>query len=233
MRFEKVILFILIVSSFFVFLVASEEKIVEENVFIERVLDGDTLQTSEDVKIRLKGINTPETNMFFYEEAKNFTEELLENRSAVFRFSETDKYGRELGYVFLEKENVNEKILEEGFGHLYYYGLDEYYEELREAESRARESEKGIWKHSENFGCLEVVEFVYLDLEEDEKEKLILKNNCDVDLFVTIKDDATHIYKEKISAFKNFEKETNDIWNDDGDSMYIWDSEGLVYFGRY
>lgn len=233
MGWEKVAIGILVVSSFFIFWFASEESSFGKTVFIDRVIDGDTLQIVGGEKIRLLGINTPESGMFFYEEAKNFTKILAEGKSLILESSETDRYGRELGYIFDKKDLINEIILKEGFAHLYYYGEDEYYSRLKSAEEKAREDEKGIWKHSENYGCVSLVEFVYLDLTEKEKEKLVLKNICDKTLFLTIKDDATHIYEEKIPAGNIFEKETQNIWNDDGDSIYVWDDDGLIFFYRY
>ncbi len=233
MNLEKTLIGILFVFSFFLFWFASAEKTETKTVFVERVIDGDTVQLNDGSKVRFLGINTPETNMFLYGEAKNFTNSLIENKTIRLESTETDKYGRHLGYIFLGDENVNLEILKAGFAHLYYYGTDKYYDSFKNAEENARESEKGIWKRSENYGCINLVKFVYLDLTEKDKELLILKNGCNVDLTLTIKDDATHIYKEKISAGKTFEKETQNIWNDDGDSIYIWDSSGLIFFYRY
>lgn len=221
------------VSSFWLFWVASDNSPKEQTVFISRVVDGDTVELEDATQIRLLGINTPEKGMYFYGEAKNFTENLIKNKSLSFKFFEEDKYSRKLGYLFLEKQNVNELIVKEGFAHLYYYEEDEYYSEIKNAETSAREKELGIWKHSKHYGCLNLTSFIYLDITEKDKEKLVLKNNCDVSLDVAIKDDATHIYKEKIPASGIFEKETQSIWNDDGDSVYIWDLDGLVFFYRY
>ena len=207
--------------------------ILDREVNITRAVDGDTLQTIEGDKIRLLGINTPEKGIFFYQEAKDFTKQLVENKTVLLQSSESDKYGRELGYVFLGNELLNEKIAEGGFGHLYYYSQDKFYDQIAKAEKIAREKEIGIWKHSKNYGCIDLIEFVYLDLTEKDREKLSLKNNCDSKLFLTIKDDATHIYKENISARGTFEMETQNVWNDDGDSLYIWDDSGLILFHRY
>ena len=84
--------------------------ILDREVNITRAVDGDTLQTIEGDKIRLLGINTPEKGIFFYQEAKDFTKQLVENKTVLLQSSESDKYGRELGYVFLGNELLNEKI---------------------------------------------------------------------------------------------------------------------------
>jgi endonuclease YncB( thermonuclease family) len=237
MKRSDVIIFLLfILSGFFFYFYTgniSGNTVLDREVNITLAVDGDTLQTIDGNKIRLLGINTPEKGMYFYQEAKDFTKKIVENKTVLLKSSESDKYGRELGYVFVGNELLNEKIVENGFAHLYYYGTDKFYDQIVLAEKNAREKEVGIWKHSKNYGCVKLVELVYLDLTEKDKEKLSLKNDCDISLNLTIKDDATHIYKEKIPANGIFEKETQNIWNDNGDSVYIWDSDGLVFFYRY
>jgi micrococcal nuclease len=233
MWFERVIILVLMISSFWIFWIANDKNYSDKEIYILRVIDGDTVETSDGTKIRLLGINTPEKNMFLYTEAINFTKNLMENKTLVLKSSGEDKYGRILGYLFEEKINLNEKIISEGFAHSYFYGDDGNKKSFLEIEKIAREKEIGIWNHSENYGCLEIVEFEYLDKNEYDNESLILKNSCNLILNVLIKDDATHIYKEKIIAQGTMKKITKDIWNDDGDSIYIWDSKGLVLFYRY
>ena len=233
MGYKHLILFILVVSSgiFYYNITGADND--GQMVFVERVIDGDTVKLDDGMSVRLLGINTPEHGKLLSEDAKNFTESLVLNRSVVLLSSEMDRYGRRLGYVFIGDKLLNEELVRRGLAHLYYYGTDEYYDRISSAEKYARENGLGIWKHSKNYGCIEIVNFRYLDISKDDTEQLILKNNCDVNLDITIKDDATHIYQEKILAGKTFEKDTKDIWNDDGDSLYIWDDQGLVYFERY
>ena len=201
-----------------------------ESFVVERVIDGDTVVLNDSSKVRMLGINTPESKMLLYEDARDFLEGLVLNRTILLDRGEKDRYGRVLGYIFIGGNNVNELILENGFGNLYYYGADEYYKNMKAAEGRAREAEKGIWKRSSNYGCLGIEEFIWLDETEKDSERLVLKNSCG-SFDVVIKDDATHIYKEQIDSVLVLE--TKDIWNDDGDSLYVWDDNGLVLFERY
>ena len=80
-----------------------------------------------------------------------------------------------------------------------------------------------------------MVELQFNELGErcTNKERVVLRNTCDFDLSVIIKDDATHIYNEKLAANSLFNQSYSCIWNDDGDSLYIWDEDGLVLFYRY
>lgn len=83
---------------------------------VVRVVDGDTLVVninSDEVKVRLIGINTPESvhpdKKLNTEEGKlasNFTKSKVENKSVYLEFDEEikDPYDRTLAYVFLDKE---------------------------------------------------------------------------------------------------------------------------------
>jgi len=197
---------------------------------VERVVDGDTIVLNNSLKVRLKGINTPEHGMSLDIAAGEFLRELILNKSILLDNHGTDRYSRILGYVFISGTNVNELILTNGFAHLYYYDKDNYYSSMEDAELSARKKELGIWAPSKNYGCLELDEFIWLDEGEDDSERLVLKNSCE-SFNIIIKDDATHIYEREIGD--EITLETKDIWNDNGDSLYIWDEYGLVLFKRY
>ena len=78
---------------------------------------------------------------------------------------------------------------------------------------------------------MKLVELLYND-DVYGAETLTLENDCNETINVIIKDDATHIYKRELK--KGIYSETfSHIFNDDGDSLYIWDNEGLVEFYRY
>ncbi len=201
-------------------------------ILITRAIDGDTLELEGGEKVRLLGINTPEKKEFYGNEASNFTKQ-LENKTVFLETTGKDKYGRNLGYIFLNNKLFNEEIIKKGYAHFYSYADDEYTEQLKEAEAFARKNELGIWQKSENFGCLKLIE---LKFEEDgqrctNKEKLTLQNLCNT-LNITIKDDATHI--EHILIKRGiYEKNYSCIWNDAGDTLFIWDKTGLLVFERY
>jgi len=133
-----------------------------------------------------------------------------------------------LAYVFVDGRNLNREILEIGLGTLYYYEEDSHYEEFKRAEEFARLNKIGLWKESSNAYCLKIVEF-----KTDEPEKLVLENSCDYYLDIMYKDDATHIYEATVGARDRYTEEFSHIWNTDGDSIYAYDSEGLLIFYRY
>lgn len=228
MQIKSIFLLILFILSGIFYYNFTDADPVITSVNVERIIDGDTIEIEGAVKVRLKGINTPEKGMMGSEKAVEFlTESVLDREVELISFGE-DKYGRILGFLFLENKNINKEILEKGFASLYYYERDEFYKDMFSAEEFARLNKLGIWEESTDISCLELVE-----LKTSEPEKLILKNDCNKDLEILIKDDATHIYREKISSNSIFEKSFSHIWNDAGDSLYVFDDKGLLIFYRY
>jgi endonuclease YncB( thermonuclease family) len=195
---------------------------------ITSVIDGDTVELSTGQRVRLKGINAPESSMKYYEEAKNFTRVMTENKTVRLEIYGLDKYRRLLAHIFINERNINEQILSEGLATLYYYEPDAHYKELKQAEEFARLNSKGLWKQSPNYYCVRIIEF-----RTEEPEIIILRNECNREIEITIKDDANHIYHEILGANSILKKETSHIWNNDGDTLYIYDSEGLLIFYRY
>jgi len=106
---------IIICISFAVYLLSTNEQTWNEKV--ERVIDGDTFQTSEGETIRMLCVNTPEVNETGYEEASEFLSELILDKEVRlenpqdFGFSEKDIYGRTLAFVYLDDVLINKAIV--------------------------------------------------------------------------------------------------------------------------
>jgi len=195
---------------------------------VTRIIDGDTLQTSTNQTFRLLGINTPEKNQPSYQEAKNYLTNLVQNQTIEIESKQQDKYQRTLAHIYKDNKNVNAQILSQGFATLYYYDHDSHYEELKKAEEFARLNRLGIWKPSPNAPCIQVTEF-----KTTEPESLTLQNTCPIQINLTYKDDATHIYKTTLSPDSIYQNNFSHIWNTEGDSIYIYDNQGLILFQRY
>lgn len=217
-----------IVLIYVIYYILFQNNVFLEEYFVKRVIDGDTIVLEGDIKVRLKGINTPEKNMLYYQESTDFLKNLLENRSIKIRHYGQDKYGRYLGYIFIQNKNINELLVREGLAHIYYYEEDEYYNKLLRAEKYARRKNLGIWKKSESYDCFNLIELDY----DSSNETLILENNCHKTIDVVIKDDATHIYKREMRQGYYNEKFKR-IFNNDKDSLYVWGDSGLLVFHRY
>ena len=198
------------------------------NYNVTRIIDGDTIELQNTQTLRLLGINTPEKNQLYYQEAKDFLTHQIQNKTIQIESYGTDKYGRTLAYIFQNNKNINAKILQQGLATLYYYDKDHHYTELKKAEEFARLNQKGIWKKSPNAHCIKITQF-----KTDEPEILTLQNNCNIQLDITYKDDATHIYQTTIPPKQTYTKTFSHIWNTDGDTIYIYDTKGLLKFQRY
>lgn len=135
----------------------------DQLVLITKVVDGDTVELEDGSKVRLLGIDTPETKdtrkpvECFGKEAANETKRLLEGKRVLLEkdVSQTDKYGRLLRYIFLPLPDgrllfVNDYLIREGFAKALNYPPDvRYNEQLRQAETEAKNGGKGLWG-----GCL-------------------------------------------------------------------------------
>lgn len=230
---KNIIIIILVISSFIVYYYLTGNITYSRvSVNVTRVIDGDTIVIEGGEHIRLLGINTPEKDNPFHDEATNYLNSLIGGKQVEIERHTKDKYSRTLGYIFFNNEIVNKKQLEHGFANLYYYGTDKYYNEMKKAEESAGNNEIGIWKKSLNFGCLRLVKLEYLDGGKcNNQEQLVLNNNCNP-MNVIIKDDANHIYGETINTGL-FVKNFSCIWNDDGDTVYVRDDSGLLLWYRY
>lgn len=129
-------------------------------VAVERVIDGDTidvLQNGKTLRVRLIGINTPETvdprkkPECFGLEASVKLHALLDGREVRLETDPTqgvyDKYGRELAYVFLPNDmDVNELMVRTGFAREYTYKKPyKFQKSFKAAESAARAASLGLW----------------------------------------------------------------------------------------
>ncbi len=121
---------------------------------VVRVIDGDTIEIEDGIRVRLIGINTPELGdsrtsaECFAREAYFKTKELLEGQTIALErdVSETDRYGRLLRYIYLEDVFINELLVRQGFAYASSYPPDVKYQEiLSKAEKEAREESAGLW----------------------------------------------------------------------------------------
>lgn len=131
---------------------------------VTRVVDGDTIVIENDRKVRLIGIDTPETVDprravgCFGKEASKETKKLVEGKTVYLNkdVSEVDKYGRLLRYVYLPENDdvyilVNDYLVRAGFAKASTYPPDvRFAEQFRQAEAEARTSSRGLWQKCTN-----------------------------------------------------------------------------------
>jgi micrococcal nuclease len=124
---------------------------------IVRVVDGDTLVVDGDERVRLIGINTPETKdprrpvECFGREASAAAEALLPPGTEVVLEADveaTDRYGRTLAYVRRLPDGlfVNLDLVARGFAEVATYPPNvRYVDDLVAAQREAREQDRGLW----------------------------------------------------------------------------------------
>ena len=144
--------FRLFFSAFFILLLACAQAVTDDSYLVTKILDGDTVQLAGGERVRYIGIDTPEKGEPFSEEAKELNQKLVLGKRIEIEFDvqERDKYGRLLGYVYVDNIFVNAELVKAGLAVLYTYPPNvkhtEYFTKLQK---QAREKKAGIW--SEEF----------------------------------------------------------------------------------
>jgi micrococcal nuclease len=122
---------------------------------VRRVVDGDTILFEPDMRVRLIGVNAPESVKPdspvepFGPEASAFTKEFLRGGTAQLEYDREkfDQYGRPLAYVWVGDRMLNEELLRAGLARWernYNYS-GEKKQVFRAAEQEARDAKRGIW----------------------------------------------------------------------------------------
>lgn len=127
---------------------------------VTRVVDGDTIVVSIDgteQKVRLLGINTPETVdprktvECFGKQASEKTKSLLSGSSVRLEADasqgDRDTYGRLLRYVWRDDNLfINESLVSEGYAYEYTYRTPyKYQKEFKATQKDARMHNRGLW----------------------------------------------------------------------------------------
>lgn len=133
---------------------------------VERVIDGDTLALEGDVRVRLIGVDTPETVHPdrpvepLGHEAAEFVREHVEGQRVRLEFDKErrDRYGRVLAYVYRWEDDwlLNEELIRAGYSRavLRYPYSAAMKRRFREAEAFAREEGRGLWARREAAGAV-------------------------------------------------------------------------------
>ncbi|MDE1848662.1 MAG: thermonuclease family protein [Nanoarchaeota archaeon] len=219
-----------------------------------RVIDGDTIVTTDGEHIRLLGINAPETssNEPYSLDAKQYLSSLVFNKTVKLETEGTDLYGRTLAYAFINNTNINIKLIEAGFANFYFpTSAKLYYREFSEAWKSCLDKNINLCRKS-NDACVLCITLEKLDYEDQE---VILHNNCSFSCNLTgwqIKDEG-----RKEFNFPNFILQGNTnitiivgnktntdrvlywkgydyIWTSSGDTLFLRDrNHELVLWKNY
>lgn len=114
---------------------------------IIRVSEGDTVvlldRDNAQHKIRLHGIDAPETGQPYGDESKEYLSDLIADKTVTVDVKGKDQYKCVLGVIYLGNTNINAEMIRSGYAWNYKYSKDKYYIKLQE---KAKEQKKGLWK---------------------------------------------------------------------------------------
>lgn len=133
----------------------------KEKVKFSKCVDGDTAKFERNNKVftlRFLAVNTPETKSpkkgveFYGKEASKYTCDRLEKAKTIEieydkNSDKSDRYGRKLGWVFLDDKLLQKDLVENGYAKVeYVYGKYKYLDELKKLETIAKKEKIGLWQ---------------------------------------------------------------------------------------
>ena len=139
---ELIILIFLFIGLYVVNYYTPEEN---EGKIVTKITDGDTIIVQGGEIVRFLGVDCDEKGRECYNEAKNFTDFSLLNKEVILKSEseDTDKYGRNLRWIFLDGENFNQMLVEKGYCIARFDQNSKYKNEVVNAENYAIENKVG------------------------------------------------------------------------------------------
>ena len=127
---------------------------------VVKVADGDTLTVlaaagragsmnppppaTTQHKIRLNGIDAPESHQAFGNVSKKHLSSLVFGKDVRVKYKSRDKYGRILGTIYIDGLDINLEMLRAGLA--WHYKRFDSTPEYAQAESEARQNRCGLWQ---------------------------------------------------------------------------------------
>jgi len=226
----------------------------KDTFIVARVIDGDTCVLENGERVRYLGINAPEEGDPYFEEATEANYNMVASKEVRLEPQDParDTQDRLLAYVFVSNIFVNEELVRQGYAHVQRPPRAEYRDRLLEAQKTAWQEALGIWARAA--GRNVAIAEIHPDPEGKDRENLcdeyiVIENREDAPLDLTgwtVSDEANHRYlfpnftlKAKAAVTlrtcsgRNTESEIfwgsrGPIWNNDGDTIFMRDSEGQL-----
>lgn len=105
--------------------------------------------TNTQHRIRLQGIDAPESHQAFGTQSKKNLSNLIFDRDVTIEYEKTDQYGRIVGKILFEGKDINLEQIKAGMAWHYKEYQREQTPEDRElyarAEDEARSARRGLW----------------------------------------------------------------------------------------
>jgi len=129
-----------------------------QSCVVSSVTDGDTFRCRGNLRVRLIGVDSPESGQTPYGAAARTALLRLLPPGSIVRLeldvAPADRYGRTLAYVWADTSLVNEVMVREGWAVLLTVPPNvKYAERLQRAQNEARAQHAGLWS-KRGFDCL-------------------------------------------------------------------------------
>ena len=231
----------------------TEDTTQDYNMTVTEVIDGDTFYLGNGDKIRMLGINTPESGRPYAQEATDFLTNMILGKEVTLvndsKNDDVDSYGRLLAHVYVNDTFVNYEIIKAGYAFWYPYtsGTD-FDTEYEAAQNDASNKTVGLWIESSYNLTIDYIEY-NPEGEEADGEYLVLTNHENISIDMNgwyLQDEAAQTAYEF-----NFTIESNTtiriytgigtdnsttifwgwhqgIWNNSGDFAILQDENGYM-----
>ena len=110
------------------------------------ITDGDTLKIltgTQQVKIRLAEIDTPEREQPWGTRAKQALSDKVFGKDVRVKVVDTDRHGRTVGKIWLDSRDINREMVREGHAWVYRKCMKD--KSLLDDEDHARKEKLGLW----------------------------------------------------------------------------------------
>ena len=112
-----------------------------------KVSDGDTIHVITDgnvkFKVRLDRIDAPEKDQPYGNESTTYLSSLIRGKTVRVEWQKKDRYGRVLGIVYLDKTEINFKLV--ATGNAWHYAHFDHASAYAAAKAAAKEKKLGLW----------------------------------------------------------------------------------------
>ena len=119
-----------------------------EEAVVTGIIDGDTIEIEGGESVRYIGIDAPEEDEPYCQEATEANRNLVEGKRVRLEkdVEDKDEYGRLLRYVWVYHTMVNAELVRFGYAYSYSYRPNTRYQEyILQMEKEAREQQRGLW----------------------------------------------------------------------------------------
>lgn len=121
-------------------------ELIELTGRVVSITDGDTcvvLVDRQQIKVRLEGIDAPEKGQPYGTKSREHLAALIHEKAVSVVVSGKDRYGRSLGTVWVDQDNINEEMVRSGLA--WHYKRFSKDKTLQRLESEARAAKRGLW----------------------------------------------------------------------------------------